>query len=156
MAGSSLSWSCRLDRASLRTSSVGGVLVKPFTSGGGLSGEIVSLGLSRACARGADGEHSAPNPDDVLDRVKFARGNQEPILVGLVTWAMGNNHGPRPRDRPPVRSTAVTRSSAPRRGVPSPLSVAASIAGIEAAILVIQGLTLLPALHGERLAMGAT
>jgi len=50
----------------------------------------------------------------------------------------------------------VTRSSAPRRGVPSPLSVAASIAGIEAAVLVIQGVTLLPALHGERLAMGAT
>ena len=40
--------------------------------------------------------------------------------------------------------------------MPSPLSVAASIAGVEAAVLVIQGLTLLPALHGERLVMGTT
>jgi hypothetical protein len=40
--------------------------------------------------------------------------------------------------------------------VPSPLTVATSIVGVEAAVLLIQGLTLLPALHGERLAMGAT
>jgi hypothetical protein len=36
------------------------------------------------------------------------------------------------------------------------LTVAASVVGVEAAVLLIQGLTLLPALHGERLAMGAT
>jgi hypothetical protein len=36
------------------------------------------------------------------------------------------------------------------------LTVAASVAGIEAAVLVVQGLVLLPALHGERLAMGTT
>jgi hypothetical protein len=54
----------------------------------------------------------------------------------------------------------VSRPSDPppswRPGVPSPLTVAASIAGLEAVVLVIQGLTLLPALHGERLVMGAT
>ena len=40
--------------------------------------------------------------------------------------------------------------------MPSPLTVAASVVGVEAAVLLIQGLTLLPAMHGERLAMGAT
>lgn len=59
----------------------------------------------------------------------------------------------------PVASTPVTRppdSSSRRPGVPSPLNVATAITGIEAVVLVIQGLTLLPALHGERLAMGTT
>ena len=40
--------------------------------------------------------------------------------------------------------------------VPPPLTVAASLVALEAAILVLQGLALLPALEGERLAMGAT
>jgi hypothetical protein len=34
--------------------------------------------------------------------------------------------------------------------------VAAALAGLEAVVLLVQGLTLLPALHGERLAMGTT
>ena len=46
--------------------------------------------------------------------------------------------------------------SSRRRGVPTPLTVAAAVAGLEAVVLVVVGLTLLPAVHGERLAMGAT
>lgn len=73
---------------------------------------------------------------------------------------MGDGEYPKAhlRERP-VRSTSVTRSSASssgRPGVPSPLTVAASIAGLEAGVLVILGLTLIPTLHGERLAMGTT
>jgi hypothetical protein len=40
--------------------------------------------------------------------------------------------------------------------VPPPLTVAVSVVALEAALLVLQGLALLPALEGERLAMGAT
>jgi hypothetical protein len=36
------------------------------------------------------------------------------------------------------------------------LTVAASVAGLEAVVLVIQGFLLIPALHGQRLVMGAT
>ena len=40
--------------------------------------------------------------------------------------------------------------------VPPPLTVAVSLAALEASLLVLQGLALLPALEGERLVMGAT
>ena len=40
--------------------------------------------------------------------------------------------------------------------VPPPLTVAVSVVALEAALLFLQGLALLPALEGERLAMGAT
>jgi hypothetical protein len=40
--------------------------------------------------------------------------------------------------------------------VPPPLLVAVSLAALEAAVLVLYGLSLLPSLEGERLAMGAS
>ena len=40
--------------------------------------------------------------------------------------------------------------------VPPPLTVAVSVAALEATMLVLQGLALVPALEGERLAMGTT
>lgn len=40
--------------------------------------------------------------------------------------------------------------------VPPPLTVATSIAALEAVLLILQGLALLPSLEGERLAMGLT
>ena len=40
--------------------------------------------------------------------------------------------------------------------VPPPLTVAVSVAALEATMLVLQGLALVPALQGERLAMGTT
>lgn len=40
--------------------------------------------------------------------------------------------------------------------VPPPLSVAASLAAVEGAVLVIVGIALLPSLEGERLVMGLT
>ena len=40
--------------------------------------------------------------------------------------------------------------------VPPPLTVAVSVVALEAVMLVLQGLALLPALEGERLVMGAT
>ena len=43
-----------------------------------------------------------------------------------------------------------------RSAVPPPLTVAVSIAALEAALLVLQGLALIPALEGERLVMGST
>lgn len=55
----------------------------------------------------------------------------------------------------------VARRSGPDAGdsgdtVPPPLSVAASLAALEGAVLVVLGIAMLPALEGERLAMGAT
>lgn len=46
--------------------------------------------------------------------------------------------------------------SGQRPVVPPPLTVATSIAALEAALLILQGLALLPSLEGERLAMGLT
>ncbi len=48
--------------------------------------------------------------------------------------------------------------SAARRGpsVPPPLAVAAALAGLEAGALLLQGVTLLPSLEGQRLTMGIT
>jgi len=43
-----------------------------------------------------------------------------------------------------------------RSPVPPPLLVAVSLAALEAALLVLQGLALIPALEGERLVMGST
>ena len=40
--------------------------------------------------------------------------------------------------------------------MPPPLTVAVSVVGLEAAMLILQGLALVPALEGERLAMGTT
>ena len=40
--------------------------------------------------------------------------------------------------------------------VPPPLTVAVSLAALEAAVLVLQGFALMPALEGERLVMGTT
>ena len=40
--------------------------------------------------------------------------------------------------------------------VPPPLTVAVSVVALEAGLLVLQGLALVPAMEGERLAMGAT
>jgi hypothetical protein len=42
------------------------------------------------------------------------------------------------------------------RVAPPPLTVAVSLAALEAAVLVLYGLSLLPSLEGERLAMGAS
>ncbi|MGH3444767.1 MAG: hypothetical protein ACRDPB_05280 [Nocardioidaceae bacterium] len=42
------------------------------------------------------------------------------------------------------------------RGVPAPLLVAASLAGLEAVLLVGYGIALVPAIHADRLAMGLT
>jgi hypothetical protein len=39
---------------------------------------------------------------------------------------------------------------------PPPLTVAASVVGLEAIVLVLYGLSLIPSLTGERLAMGVT
>ena len=46
--------------------------------------------------------------------------------------------------------------SGPRAAVPPPLTVAVSLAALEAALLIFQGLALLPNLEGERLVMGST
>ena len=43
-----------------------------------------------------------------------------------------------------------------RSAVPPPLTVAVSLAALEAAVLVLQGFALMPALEGERLVMGTT
>ncbi len=43
-----------------------------------------------------------------------------------------------------------------RPAVPPPLTVAVSLAALEAALLIFQGLALIPALEGERLARGST
>ncbi len=40
--------------------------------------------------------------------------------------------------------------------MPPPLTVATSIAALEAVLLVLEGLALIPAVEGERLVMGAT
>ena len=40
--------------------------------------------------------------------------------------------------------------------VPPPLQVAAALAGVEAGALLLQGITLVPALEGQRMAMGLT
>jgi hypothetical protein len=61
-----------------------------------------------------------------------------------------------------VRSAVVSTSAegpgrpGPRSAVPPPLTVAVSVAALEAGLLVLQGLALVPALEGERLAMGLT
>jgi hypothetical protein len=61
-----------------------------------------------------------------------------------------------------VRSAVVTSfthgpdGSPDRSAAPPPLTVAVSIAALEATMLVLQGLALLPALEGERLVMGST
>ncbi|HET7387707.1 MAG TPA: hypothetical protein VFJ19_13700 [Nocardioidaceae bacterium] len=52
-------------------------------------------------------------------------------------------------DHPPPRPPAG-------RGAPAPLLVAASLAGLEAVLLVGYGVALVPAIHGSRLAMGVT
>ena len=40
--------------------------------------------------------------------------------------------------------------------MPPPLTVAVSVVALESAMLILQGLALVPALEGERLAMGTT
>ncbi len=47
-------------------------------------------------------------------------------------------------------------SAGPGPAAPKPLVVAVSLAALEGAVLVLYGLSLLPSLEGERLAMGAT
>jgi hypothetical protein len=44
----------------------------------------------------------------------------------------------------------------PAPQVPPPLAVAVSLAALEAAVLVLYGLSLVPSIEGEKLAMGAT
>ena len=59
----------------------------------------------------------------------------------------------------PVPSTPVTSTPAsrePRRPVPAPLTVAVSLVAVEAAVLLLQAVVLLPTLTGERLALGVT
>ena len=41
-------------------------------------------------------------------------------------------------------------------GVPPPLTVAASLAAFEGAVLFVQGLSQVPGMHGDKLAMNAT
>lgn len=53
-------------------------------------------------------------------------------------------------------STAGPDHDGQRSAVPPPLTVAVSLAAVEAALLVLQGLALIPALDGERLVMGST
>ena len=53
-------------------------------------------------------------------------------------------------------SASGPEHSGQRPAAPPPLTVAVSVAALEAVLLVLQGVALLPALHGERLAMGAT
>ena len=58
---------------------------------------------------------------------------------------------------PRVTSDGVHGSTPHRPGpVPPPLQVAAALTGLEAFALVLQGVSLLPALEGQRLAMGMT
>jgi hypothetical protein len=47
-------------------------------------------------------------------------------------------------------------SPSPAAGPPPPLTVAASLTGLEGALLVLQGLTQVPGMHGEKLAMNVT
>lgn len=63
----------------------------------------------------------------------------------------------------PLRSTTVSPPSDPTRsdptgrpGVPPPLTVAVSLAAVEAAVLVLLGFAEVVALQGERLVMGVT
>lgn len=51
---------------------------------------------------------------------------------------------------------ALSDDPAQRPDVPPPLTVAASLAAVEAAVLVLLGLAEVVALQGERLVMGAT
>lgn len=51
---------------------------------------------------------------------------------------------------------ATPDDSVRRPGVPPPLTVAASLAAVEAAVLVLLGLAEVAALKGERLVMGTT
>ncbi len=44
----------------------------------------------------------------------------------------------------------------PRRALPLPLVVAVAVVGLESLVLIVEGLSLLPALGGERLTMVAT
>lgn len=58
---------------------------------------------------------------------------------------------------PRVTSDGASGSPHDRPGsAPPPLQVAAALAGLEAFALVVQGVSLLPTLSGERLAMGVT
>jgi hypothetical protein len=56
-----------------------------------------------------------------------------------------------------VTSEADTGSDPHRpHAAPPPLQVAAALAGLEAFVLVVQGASLVPALDGQRMAMGLT
>lgn len=56
-----------------------------------------------------------------------------------------------------VTSDGVHGSTPHRPGtVPPPLQVAAALTGLEAFALIVQAVSLLPALQGQRLAMGTT
>jgi hypothetical protein len=47
-------------------------------------------------------------------------------------------------------------SPPPAAGPPPPLTVAASLTGLEGGLLVLQGFTQVPGMHGEKLAMNVT
>src|SRR5688500_11621714 len=86
--------------------------------------------------------------------------------IKTLRWSLGS-HGGFCRRRAPaaaraVPSALVTSSPDPSTPAasgpvpPPPLLVAVSLAALEAAVLVLYGLSLLPSLEGERLAMGAS
>lgn len=56
----------------------------------------------------------------------------------------------------PRVSTHPAVPGTPDSSVPPPLQVAAALAGVEAGALLLQGISLIPALEGQRLAMGLT
>ena len=73
----------------------------------------------------------------------------------------GTRRGPGGRGAGPVRSGLVSPSpdqagAAPRPAAPLPLTVATGLVALEAAVLVVEGVALVPALSGDRLTMGVT
>lgn len=68
---------------------------------------------------------------------------------------------PRRRSRPPLGSIPRMSSydvayGGGRRGTPAPLKVATALTGLEAGALLLQGVSILVSLEGERLTMGMT
>jgi hypothetical protein len=93
---------------------------------------------------------------DMVDRVNFAQAYQESRTVSLVTRLRGNRTRLTNVPSAAVDSPRAPSDSSPPRTVPIPLLVAVCLTMVEAAALVVEGLTLLPAMQGPRLVMAGT